>query len=86
MDIDIEAIGFRALRGIRRQPREQRERKRFCISDRRRSKAKGNKKKVQKEGARDKTRTHVARGYEQGTGPNHLLSKKRKARAIKLRL
>jgi hypothetical protein len=43
MDIDIDAIGFRALRGIRRRPREQRERKRFCISDRRRRKAKSKK-------------------------------------------
>jgi hypothetical protein len=58
MDIDIDAIGFWALRSIRRRPREQRERKRFCISDRRRRKAKS-KKNVQKGGARDGTRTHV---------------------------
>ena len=62
MDIDIDAIGFRALRGIRRRPREQRERKRFCIdciSDGRRIKAKRKEKIVQKEGAHDGTRTHV---------------------------
>jgi hypothetical protein len=61
-DIDIDAIGFRALRGIRRRPREQRERKRFCIdciSDGRRIKAKRKEKIVQKEGAHDGTRTHV---------------------------
>ena len=40
MFIDIDAIGFWALRTIRRRPREQRERKRFCIADRRRRKAK----------------------------------------------
>jgi hypothetical protein len=37
MDIDIDAMGFRGLKGIRMRPREQRERKRFRISDRRRS-------------------------------------------------
>jgi hypothetical protein len=40
MDIDIDAIEFWAPRSIRRRPREQRERKRFCISDRRRRKEK----------------------------------------------
>ena len=54
MDIDIDAIGFWALRIIRRRPREQRERKRFCIADRRRRKAKS-KIIVQKEGAHDGT-------------------------------
>ena len=71
MDIDIDAIGFRALRGIRRRPREQRERKRFCISDRRRRKAKS-KMIVQKEGARGPRWDSNPRGYEQEIGPNHL--------------
>ena len=50
MDIDIDAMGFRARRGIRMRPREQRERKRFRISDRRRRKAKSKKKKSKKKG------------------------------------
>jgi hypothetical protein len=52
MDIDIDAIGFLALRGIRRRPREQRERKRLCISDRRRRKAKSKKKCPKRRGPR----------------------------------
>jgi hypothetical protein len=69
MDIDIDAIGFRALRGIRRRPREQRERKRFCISDRRRRKAKSKKKCPKRRGPRWDSNP---RGYEQEVGPNHL--------------
>jgi hypothetical protein len=43
MDIDIDAMRFRALRGIRMRPMDQRERNRFRISDRRRRKAKSQK-------------------------------------------
>ena len=50
MDIDIDEIGFWALRIIRRRHREQRERKIFCISDRRRRKAKSKKRLSKKKG------------------------------------
>jgi hypothetical protein len=68
MDIDIDAMGFRALRGIRMRSREQRERKRFRISDRRRRKAKSKKKCPKRRGPRLDSNP---RGYEQGIGPGH---------------
>jgi hypothetical protein len=59
MDMDIDAMGFRALGGIRMRPMEQRERNRFRISDRRRRRKAKSQKFVQKEVAHDGTRTHV---------------------------
>jgi hypothetical protein len=55
MDMDIDLMGIPGPEGhIRMRPVEQRERKRFRISDRRRRKAKSQK-FVQKEGAHDGT-------------------------------
>jgi hypothetical protein len=68
MDIDVDAMGFRALRGIRMKPREQRERKRFRISDRRRRKAKNKNNCPKTRGPRWDSNP---RGYEQEIGPGH---------------
>jgi hypothetical protein len=61
MGIDVDAMGFRALRGIRMRPREQRERKDsvYPIGEGEKQKAKKMSKKKGLQGAHDGTRTHV---------------------------
>jgi hypothetical protein len=70
MDIDIDAIGFWALRSIRRRPREQREREKdfvYPIGDGEKQKAKKN--CTKRRGPRWDSNP---RGYEQEIGPSHL--------------
>jgi hypothetical protein len=70
MDIDIDAIGFWALRGIGRRPREQSEREKRVLYIRSETeKSKKQKKCPKRRGPRWDSNP---RGYEQGIGPSHL--------------